>query len=58
MAVTMIDNNGTTHKSLEDFRHWCSEHPTAAIRINNRQVDPMDVNDGDRVNVVVKASGN
>lgn len=58
MAVTLIKNTGVVHQSLEDFREYATQNPNVAFRMNNEQVDAMDIHDGDRVNVVVKASGN
>lgn len=58
MAVTMITNEGPAHKSLEDFRAYAENNPNVTFRMHNHQVDAADVKDGDRVNVVVKASGN
>ena len=58
MAVTLIKNGGVTQQSLQDFRQWAKENPNAALRKNNMQIGADEVQDGDRVNVVVKASGN
>lgn len=58
MAVTLIKNDGVSHQSIEDFRSYAKANPNVAFRMGNKQVDAAEINDGDRVNVVVKASGN
>lgn len=58
MAVTLVGNDGVRHQSIEDFREYAANNPNTVFRMNNRQVDANDVKDGDRVNLVIKASGN
>jgi hypothetical protein len=57
--ITLIENSQVTTLELKDFHNsWLPAHGNAALRVGNRQIDASDVKDGDRVNVVVKASGN
>lgn len=58
MAVTLIKNSGVTQMSIGDFRSWAEQNPKTSFRMNNRQIDYMDIVDGDRVSVIEKASGN
>lgn len=58
MAITLIKNDGISHQSIDDFRSYAASNPNIVFRMNNRQVDFSEIKDGDRVNVVVKASGN
>lgn len=58
MAVTLVSNTGVIVKSLEDFRNWAAQNRDSTFRKGNRQIDATEVQDGDTINVVVKASGN
>ena len=58
MAVQMIFNDRVEMKSVAEARAWGKDHPANALRSGNRQIDPDDIEDGMRVTVVQKASGN